>query len=123
MQDGNRIGLVVVGGAEAPGPCGIDHCLLRRIALSGGVLLDRSMSLLDRIVIYRRAPEQQQRMVYDFIIEPLRSEYESSDLSQVGPFEEAFPEPPGMAEYRAVLGAKAGNAGQPEENAAEAEIK
>ena len=39
MQDGDRIGLIVVGGAEAPGRCGVDHGLLWRIALAGGVRL------------------------------------------------------------------------------------
>jgi hypothetical protein len=77
-------------------------------AVFGGVLLDQSMSLLDRIVIYRRAPEAQQRMIYDRVIEPLKTEYAASDLANVGSFEDAFPEPPGMDAYRAASGADAG---------------
>ena len=88
-----------------------------------GVLLDRSMSLLDRITIYRRAPEQQQRMVYDFVVTPLREEYAESGLEAAGPFEAAFREPLGMEEYRSIIAAQAANAGKSEENAAEAELK
>lgn len=70
-------------------------------AVFAGVVLDQSMSLLDRIVIYRRAPEAQRRMIYDRVIGALQSEYEASDLVTVGPFEDAFPEPPGMEAFRA----------------------
>jgi hypothetical protein len=68
-----------------------------------GILLDQSMSLLDRIVIYRRAPVAQQRMIFDRVIEALRVEYEGSELVSVGAFENAFPEPPDMEAYRAAM--------------------
>jgi hypothetical protein len=77
-------------------------------AVFAGVVLDQSMSLLDRIVIYRRAPEAQQRMIYDRVIGALRSEYETSELVNVGPFEDAFPEPPGMEAFRAATGEDVG---------------
>ena len=88
-----------------------------------GVLLDRSMSLLDRIVIYQRAPEQQQRMVYDMVSKPLQEEYDVSELVQARPFSDVFPEPPGMEQYRVILAQQAENSGAPEENTAEAERK
>ena len=71
-----------------------------------GVLMDRALSLLDRIMIYRKAPEAQRRMVYDVILEPLQAEFEASDLKDVSTFADAFPEPPGMEEYRALMAAK-----------------
>ena len=71
-----------------------------------GVLMDRALSLLDRIMIYRKAPEAQRRMVYDVILEPLQAEFEASDLTDVSTFADAFPEPPGMEEYRALMAAK-----------------
>ena len=71
-----------------------------------GVLMDRALSLLDRIMIYRKAPEAQRRMVYDVILEPLQAEFEASDLKDVSTFADAFPEPSGMEEYRALMAAK-----------------
>ena len=88
-----------------------------------GVLLDQSMSLLDRIVIYQRAPEQQQRMVFDLVQEPLSEEYAASELVQARPFDAVFPEPPGMAQYRAMLAEEAARSAETDESTAEAELK
>jgi hypothetical protein len=86
-----------------------------------GVLMDRALSLLDRIMIYRKAPEAQQRMVYDAIREPVQAEFESSDLAEVSTFIDAFPEPPGMQEYRALMAAKSERNEAKDANEAQAE--
>ena len=64
------------------------------------VLLDRSLPLIDRLTIYAKAGEEQKRMAYDWVKEELRGEFELTPLGQAVPFDRAFPEPPGMEEYR-----------------------
>ena len=87
-----------------------------------GVLLDRSLSLMDRLTIYARAGDEQKRMAYDEVRPALEAEFEASFLSQAAPFERAFAEPPGMAAYRQAKAAEAAAAKQRREDlGAEAE--
>ncbi|MCH2160824.1 MAG: hypothetical protein MK085_03010 [Phycisphaerales bacterium] len=89
------------------------------------VLLDQSMPLLDRIAIYNRTPAAQQVLVYDLVNEPLRAEFNASELASagVGTFDDAVPEPPGMDEYRSKLAAEAAQKGAVDEREAGAERK
>jgi hypothetical protein len=64
------------------------------------VLLDRTLPLVDRLTIYNRAPEDQRRMAYDAVRDELFAEFENTYLAQAFPFDQAFPEPPGMEAYR-----------------------
>ncbi len=64
------------------------------------VLLDRTLPLVDRLTIYNRAPEDQRRMAYDAVRGELLAEFENTYLAQAFPFDQAFPEPPGMEAYR-----------------------
>ncbi len=64
------------------------------------VLLDRTLPLVDRLTIYNRAPDDQRRMAYDAVRDEIFAEFESTYLAQAFPFEQAFPEPPGMEAYR-----------------------
>ena len=66
----------------------------------GFVLNDRSLSLVDRLTIYNRAPVDQQRMVYDSARPLMEAEFEQSPLAVNLEFDAIFPEPPGMEEYR-----------------------
>ena len=72
-----------------------------------GVLLDRSLSLMDRLTIYSRAGDAQKRMAYDEVRPALEAEFNASFLSQAAPFDRAFPEPPGMQAYRSAQAAAA----------------
>lgn len=65
------------------------------------VLVDNSTPLVDRLTIFNRAPEEQQRIVYDLAYPPLEAEFNGSPLSQRIEFDSVFPEPTGMEEYRA----------------------
>jgi hypothetical protein len=89
------------------------------------VMLDRSMSLLDRIHIYNATPEAQRRMIYDLVHDELEAEFDASDFGQsgVGRFADAVPEPPGMEQYRAILAVKAAEAGKEDERTATSELK
>lgn len=81
-----------------------------------GVLLDRSLSLMDRLTIYARAGDEQKRMAYDAVGPELQAEFEASFLAQAAPFERAFAEPPGMAAYRKAQAAAAAAAKARREN-------
>ena len=64
------------------------------------VLKNQSMSLVDRLTIYNRAPADQQRMVYDGMKPILEAEFDQSPLMTTLEFKNVFPEPAGMEEYR-----------------------
>jgi hypothetical protein len=66
----------------------------------GMVLSDQSMSLVDRLTIYNRAPANQQRMVYDGASPILEAEFAQTPLMETLEFKNVFPEPEGMEEYR-----------------------
>ncbi len=88
------------------------------------VLLDRAQPLIDRLTIYNRADEKYRRAVYDGAKAELEREYAQSILARNLPFEKAFPEPPGMEEYRAMKAAEAARSvGTPEGADAQSERK
>ena len=64
------------------------------------LLLDRNQPLLDRLVMYNRASEEQRRMAYDGVKEAIVAELAEGPLGQVYKIEQVLPEPPGMKEYR-----------------------
>lgn len=65
-----------------------------------GVMLDRSLPLVDRLTIYARAGDNQKRMAYDAVKPELQVEFEETPLSQAYQFDQAFPQPPGMEAFR-----------------------
>jgi hypothetical protein len=68
------------------------------------VLLDTSQPLLDRLVIYRKAPEDLRALVYDRVKAPLELEYKNSRLAATGmAFDEMLPLPPGIENVRRAL--------------------
>ncbi|MFM7261489.1 MAG: hypothetical protein ACKO3W_12885 [bacterium] len=90
------------------------------------ILLDNSQPMLDRLVIYRKAPDDLKLVVYDRVKANLEREYAGSRLVQTGmSFAQAFPEPSGLAEYRAQqeAAAKAREAAKEKDNVSEAERK
>lgn len=64
------------------------------------LLLDGTIPLVDRLTMFNRAGERERRMVYDDVTAAIRAEFEMSPLSRTLVFEQVFPEPPGMEEYR-----------------------
>jgi hypothetical protein len=72
------------------------------------VILDTQQPLLDRLVIYRKAPEELRALVYDRVKAPLQLEYQSNKLASTGmKLEELLPEPPGIEEVRRQLAERA----------------
>ena len=70
-------------------------------AVFAKIMLDNSQPLLDRLVIYRKAPEDLRALIYDAVKPALEQEYAMGRLSKTGmPFAEAFPEPPGIEDVR-----------------------
>jgi hypothetical protein len=64
------------------------------------LLLDRNQPLLDRLVMYNRAAEEQRRMVFDAVRQPLEAELAEGPLGSVYAIEQVLPEPPDMERYR-----------------------
>jgi len=70
------------------------------------VLVDPSQPLMDRLTIYNRAGEAERRMVYDLVRGPMEAEYSLDPISQMVPFAQVLPEPPGMEEHRLAVAAE-----------------
>ncbi|MCH2143586.1 MAG: hypothetical protein MK082_00405 [Phycisphaerales bacterium] len=64
------------------------------------VLSDPTLSLVDRLTIFNRAPVEQRRLVYDIAKPILETEFTNSPLSETLEFPSIYPEPPGMEEFR-----------------------
>jgi len=65
------------------------------------VVLDTSQPLLDRLVIFRKAPEDLRAMIYDRVKPQIEREFAQSRIAATGvPLEQAFPEPSGLEEAR-----------------------
>ncbi|MDI9403484.1 MAG: hypothetical protein QM516_06385 [Limnohabitans sp.] len=95
-------------------------------AVFAKILLDTSQPMLDRLVIYRKAPEDLRVLVYDRVKPQIEREYAAGRLAQTGmPFAQAFPEPPGLEEFRRLQAEakKARDAEKEKANISEAERK
>lgn len=65
------------------------------------VLLDSSQPLLDRLIIFRKAPEDLRALVYDRVRPVLEEEFKRSRLVNSGlVFANLAPEPAGLEEVR-----------------------
>jgi len=64
------------------------------------LLKDQSQPLLDRLVMYNRAGDDQKRMAYDAIKEQIAGELAGGQLAGLYQLPEVLPEPPGMEAYR-----------------------
>ena len=65
------------------------------------VVLDTSQPLLDRLIIFRKAPEDIRALVYDRVRPQLEAEFNRSRLANSGlVFANLAPEPPGLEEAR-----------------------
>jgi hypothetical protein len=71
------------------------------------LLLDRNQPLLDRLVMYNRASEDQRRLVFDAVREPLAAELAEGPLGQIYSIEQVLAEPPDMESFREVQAAEA----------------
>ena len=65
------------------------------------LLLDQSQPLLDRLVMYNRAGDEQKRMAYDAVKEQIAAELAAGQLAGLYQLAEVLPEPPDMEAYRA----------------------
>ena len=70
-------------------------------AVLSKILLDTSQPMLDRLVIYRKAPDDVRALIYDQVKPILEREWATGRLAKTGmSFEQAFPEPPGLEDVR-----------------------
>ena len=70
-------------------------------AVLSKILLDTSQPMLDRLVIYRKAPDDVRALIYDQVKPILEREWATGRLAKTGmSFEQAFPEPPGIEDVR-----------------------
>jgi hypothetical protein len=73
-------------------------------AVLSRIVLDTSQPLLDRLVIYRKAPDDVRAMIYDRVRPAIEAEFAASRLGSAGiQFPQAFPEPPGLDAARRAL--------------------
>jgi hypothetical protein len=64
------------------------------------LLRDQSQPLLDRLVMYNRAGDEQKRMAYDAVKDQIAGELEAGQLAGLYQLAEVLPEPPDMEAYR-----------------------
>ncbi len=64
------------------------------------LMVDTTVGMGERLVIYRRAPDDLKVRVYDLIAPLLQAQLQTHPLGSRLPFEVALPEPPGLEEYR-----------------------
>jgi len=65
------------------------------------LLRDQSQPLLDRLVMYNRAGDEQKRMAYDAVKDQIAGELAAGQLAGLYQLGEVLPEPPDMEAYRA----------------------
>jgi hypothetical protein len=80
------------------------------------LMVDTTIDMGERLVIWRRAPDDIRVQVYDLIAPLLRAQLQAHPLGTRLPFEEALPEPPGLELFRRQQAAEAERAreGRPE---------
>ncbi|MFM7051964.1 MAG: hypothetical protein ACKOYN_07540 [Planctomycetota bacterium] len=77
-------------------------------AVLSKVLMDTSQPLLDRLAIFRKAPEDLRALVYDRVRPQIVQEFSQSRLAAAGvTLEQAFPEPAGIDDARRQLAERA----------------
>ncbi|MHC4429573.1 MAG: hypothetical protein ACYS0D_13360 [Planctomycetota bacterium] len=69
-------------------------------AVFGQLMVDETVPMIERLTIWRRAPEELQRPVYDGIRPEIERQLAYSELGAVMPVDTALPEPIGMEAYR-----------------------
>ena len=90
------------------------------------ILLDTSQPLLDRLIIFRKAPDEVRALVYDQVRPALELEFKSSRLASSGlVFANLVPEPAGIDAFRKAQAeaAKAKAEAVKQENRSDAERK
>ena len=94
-------------------------------AVLADVVMDTSQPLYDRLIIFRKAPEDLRALVWDRVEPAMRGEYDASRLASMGKFDDVMPKPVGLEEARRLLAekAKAREAEREKENRSEAQIK
>ncbi len=76
------------------------------ISVFGQVMVDGTIEMSERLVIWGRAPDDLKVRVYDRVMPLFSMQFERHPLSQVMTLAEALPEPAGMTEYRAAVEAE-----------------
>jgi len=87
------------------------------------VLLDSSQPLIDRLLIFRNAPEKERREVFDLVKPSLEAEFKLSPLSRSLTVADVLPEPPGLAEFRGQQAAEADRAAKAKASGAKSEVE
>jgi len=70
------------------------------ISVFAQLMVDTRVGMAERLVIYRRAPDDLKIRVYDIIAPLIQAQLQVHQLGSRLPFEVALPEPPGLEAYR-----------------------
>ncbi|MCH7798869.1 MAG: hypothetical protein IID28_10560 [Planctomycetes bacterium] len=86
----------------------IDNLENSAVTVFAQLMVDTTVDMGERLVIYRRAPDDLKVRIYDLVAPLLRMQLEAHPLGSRFPFEAAFPEPPGLEAYRRLQREKGG---------------
>ena len=87
------------------------------------IMLDGATPLMERLFIYNGLDEAQRRSIYDRVKPTLEAEFQRDPMAEAMEFAKAFPEPPGMEEYRAQQAAEAARREKGDEKQSDMERK
>ena len=83
------------------------------VSVFAQLMVDTRVGMAERLVIFRRAPDDLKVRVYDFIAPIIEAQLQTHPLGSRLPFEVALPEPPGLKEYRRLQAEQEAEAGTP----------
>ena len=86
----------------------IDNRENSAVTVFAQLMVDTTVDMGERLVIYRRAPDDLKVRIYDLVAPLLRAQLQAHPLGSRFPFEAAFPEPPGLEAYRRLQREKGG---------------
>ena len=86
----------------------IDDLENSAVTVFAQLMFDTTVDMGERLVIYRRAPDDLKVRIYDLVAPLLRAQLQAHPLGSRFPFEAAFPEPPGLEAYRRLQREKGG---------------
>ena len=78
----------------------IDDLEKSAVTVFAQLMVDTTVDMGERLVIYRRAPDDLKVRIYDMVAPLLRAQLQIHPLGSRLPFDQAFPEPPGLKAYR-----------------------
>ncbi len=85
----------------------IDELENSAVTVFAQTMVDTTLSMDERLIIWRRAPDDLKVRVYDMIFPVFQQQLAGHPLGQLLPIAEAMPAPPGLEEYRRLQAVKA----------------